>query len=196
MTLLNIPYISWLLRCLTKKVGLWGLLGIGIACISTLIYSANIAEIRQEIDMLETRIMQKQMSNADSAIANTPVAQTESLQTLSEFYQTFPSTRAIPDTLAQLNSLAAKQQLLLNSGDYKLNKIAVKNSVGATALTQYEMVLPVEGSYSRIRAFISSILNNLPSVAITDIQIKRDSTLSPTVDARLVLIFYVRGDQA
>lgn len=62
-------------------------------------------------------------------------------------------------------------------------------------LTQYEMVLPVEGSYNKVRAFISSILSNLPSVAIADIQIERESTLSPSVDARLVLILYVRGDQ-
>jgi len=42
---------------------------------------------------------------------------------------------------------------------------------------------------------MASILSSLPSVAIADIQIERESTLSPSVEARLVLIFYVRGDQ-
>lgn len=38
--------------------------------------------------------------------------------------------------------------------------------------------------------------NQLQAVpVIADIQIERESTLSPSVDARLVLIFYVRGDQ-
>lgn len=195
MNALNTQYLSWLLRRFAKAAGLWGILAIVIAVAAVITFSTKMADIQQQINALETNMATKQMPTSEIAAIEAPIVQQTSSQTLSEFYQTFPTALSIPDTLSQLNALAAKQQLLLNSGDYKLNKIAAKNNAGTRVLTQYEMVLPVDGNYSRVRAFIASILSNLPSVAISDIQIERESTLSPSVEARLVLIFYVRGDQ-
>lgn len=195
MNALNTQYLGWLLRRFAKAAGLWGILAIVIAVAAAITFSTKMADMQQQINALETNMATKRMPTSDTAAIEAPVVQQPSSQTLSEFYQTFPTTLSIPDTLSQLNALAAEQQLLLNSGDYKLNKIAAKNNAGTRVLTQYEMVLPVEGSYNKVRAFIASILSNLPSVAIADLQIERESTLSPSVDARLVLIFYVRGDQ-
>lgn len=195
MNALNTQYLGWLLRRFAKVAGLWGILAIVIAIAAVMSFSTKMADMRQQISALETNITTKQMPTSETKATEAPEQQQSSSQTLSEFYQTFPTALSIPDTLSQLNALAAEQQLLLNSGDYKLNKIAAKNNAGGKALTQYEMVLPVEGSYNKVRAFIASILGSLPSVAIADIQIERESTLSPSVDARLVLIFYVRGDQ-
>lgn len=195
MSALNTQYLGWLLRRFANAAGLWGILAIAIAFIVVITFSTKMADMQQQISALEADITNKQMSSSETTAVAEPVVQQDSSQTLSEFYQTFPTALSIPDTLSQLNALAAKQQLLLNSGDYKLNKVPAKNNTGGKVLTQYEMVLPVEGSYSRVRMFIASILSSLPSVAIADIQIERESTLSPSVDARLVLIFYVRGDQ-
>lgn len=195
MSALNTQYLGWLLRRFANAAGLWGILAIAIAFTVVITFSTKIADMQQQISALEADITNKQMSSSETTAVAEPVVQQDSSQTLSEFYQTFPTALSIPDTLSQLNALAAKQQLLLNSGDYKLNKVPAKNNTGGKVLTQYEMVLPVEGSYSRVRMFIASILSSLPSVAIADIQIERESTLSPSVDARLVLIFYVRGDQ-
>ena len=195
MSALNTQYLGWLLRRFAKAAGLWGILAIAIAFTVVITFSTKMADMQQQISALEADIANKQISSSKTTAVAAPVVQQDSSQTLSEFYQTFPTALSIPDTLSQLNALAAKQQLLLNSGDYKLNKVPAKNNTGGKVLTQYEMVLPVEGSYSRVRMFIASILSSLPSVAIADIQIERESTLSPSVDARLVLIFYVRGDQ-
>lgn len=195
MSALNTQYLGWLLRRFAKAAGLWGILAIAIAFTVVITFSSKMADMQQQISALEADIANKQISSSKTTAVAAPVVQQDSSQTLSEFYQTFPTALSIPDMLSQLNALAAKQQLLLNSGDYKLNKVPAKNNTGGKVLTQYEMVLPVEGSYSRVRMFIASILSSLPSVAIADIQIERESTLSPSVDARLVLIFYVRGDQ-
>jgi len=120
---------------------------------------------------------------------------TNSPKALADFYRTFPTESAIPDTLAEINRLAAKQGIYLNSGDYKLNKIKVQRGTASTpVLTQYEMVLPLESSYPSIRALTVSILHQLPSVAVSDIQMMRDSTLSPFIEAKLVLVLFVRGD--
>lgn len=195
MTSFNTHYLNWLLRAFAKKLGLWGFFGLFVICFGTAIYHSKTAEMQQEISTLQTAIAEKETSRLTGHAVETPSTPNNSLQTLNALYQTFPTALSIPDTLSQLNLLAAKQQLLLNSGDYKLNKMVARNASSVKILTQYEMVLPVEGSYSKIRAFIAGILSTLPSVAISDIQIKRESTLSPQVEARLVLIFFVRGEQ-
>lgn len=195
MSAMNTQYLGWILRRFAKAAGLWGILAIAIVGVVLITFTTKMADMQQQINTLENKIATKQMPASETAAIEAPLVQQASSQTLSEFYQTFPTALSIPDTLSQLNALASKQQLFLNSGDYKLNKIVGKNNIGGKVLTQYEMVLPVEGSYSGVRAFMASILSNLPSVAIADMQIKRESTLNPSVDARLVLIFYVRGDQ-
>lgn len=194
MTTFNTQNLGWLARRLAKMAGLWGILSIALACTSALILNTKMANMEQQISLLEASMANQQRPIIDQSVEAIPMVQETSLQTLSEFYQTFPTALSIPDTLSKLNGLAAKQQIVLNSGDYKLNKM-VANSNNPKVLTQYEMVLPVEGSYTHVRSFISSILSDLPSVAIADLNIERESTLSPSVDARLVLILYVRGDQ-
>jgi hypothetical protein len=41
---------------------------------------------------------------------------------------------------------------------------------------------------------MTAVLSEIPSIAITDIRFKRESTLSPYVDAQLVLTLFVRGE--
>jgi len=141
MNALNTQYLGWLLRRFAKAAGLWGILAIVIAVAVVITLSTKMADMQQQISVLETNIATKQMPTSETATIEAPLVQQASSQTLSEFYQTFPTALSIPDTLSQLNALATKQQLLLNSGDYKLNKIAAKNNAGTRVLTQYEMVL-------------------------------------------------------
>ena len=84
----------------------------------------------------------------------------------------------------------------LPSGDYKLNKLKAVSPSHPQVLAQYEVVLPILGSYQKIRAFIADVLTELPSVAIADVQMRRESTLAPMLDVRLVLVLFVRGEPA
>lgn len=196
MNVINTQYLAWLMRRFAKTAGLWGLLAIAVTLTIVISLGMEISKMQTQIGALEGQLASKKRLPSNVVVEEAiPQPSQHTSQTLSEFYQTFPTLLSIPDTLSTLNMLAAQQQLVLNSGDYKLNKIAAKKNVGANVLTQYEMVLPIEGSYSSVRALMASILTHMSSVAIADIQIERESTLSPIVDARLVLIFYVRGDQ-
>ena len=56
------------------------------------------------------------------------------------------------------------------------------------------MVLPVAGSYVQIRQFITDVLQQLPALALSDLQITRDNAMSPTVEARLVFVLFLQGD--
>ncbi len=194
MSLLNPHLLGWMLRAFAKKVGLWGLVALCVIVISSIMYYSGLTKIQQEIDSLERTIAEKEIQSDEPTEINAPMLPNNSLQTLGAFYQTFPTALSIPDTLAKLNALANQHQLTLNSGDYKLNKVSKTETSEPQILTQYEMLLPIEGSYPKVRGFIADVLSSLSSVAVTDIQMKRENTQSPTVEARLQMILYVRED--
>jgi len=52
----------------------------------------------------------------------------------------------------------------------------------------------VNGKYTQIRQFIADILQKLPALALSDLQIKRENSLSPTVEARMVFVLFLQGD--
>jgi Tfp pilus assembly protein PilO len=190
--MVNTQYLMWLLAHAARKLGVWGLLALLAICASGVYYTSKSAEIKEEIHSFSTDLNQHAEPDTRVAIIEKPAEQTQ--QTLQDFYRIFPRADSIPDTLAQLNQLAAQQRIVLNSGDYKLTKITPRNVPQQAALTQYEMVLPVTGHYTQVRQFMSAMLSTVPSVAIADIQMHRDSTLTPVVDAKLVLVLFVKAD--
>lgn len=190
--MVNTQYLMWLLAHTIRKLGAWGLLALLTICIGGVYYSAKSAEIKEEIHAFSADLNHRTAPEASTTATEQPAEQTQ--QTLQDFYHIFPHADSIPDTLAQLNQLAAQQRIVLNSGDYKLTKITPRNVPQQAALTQYEMVLPVTGNYTKVRQFISAILASVPSVAISDIQMHRDSTLNPMIDTKLVLVLFVKAD--
>lgn len=192
MSMLNTQYLIWLFTHSAKKLGAWGLLALLAMGMGGAYYTSTSAELTQKIAVLSADLNQPAIPDMPSAELEKPVEYTQ--QTLQDFYRIFPRTSAIPETLAQLNRLAAEQHIVLNSGDYKLTKITPRNVPQQVALTHYEMVIPVKGSYLQVRQFISAILATVPSVAIADIQLRRDSTVSPEIDGKLVLVLFVKAE--
>jgi len=193
MSDLNIHTIYWLVANITKKLGAWGVLGIVLLVSSFVFYTTKSAALNQLTEQAKAQSINRQAQAAVVApIETKPIVQNNA-QDIAAFYERFPTTRALPDILSAINHIATKQNLVLNSGDYKLNKIKQNKQSNSQALTQYEMVLPVKGAYINIRTFIVEVLKQEPALALLDVQIKRESTLIPTVDARLTFALFVKS---
>lgn len=124
-----------------------------------------------------------------------PVSDTQTSQNASEkvkqFYSRFPVADQLPDMLEKINLEAESHQLTLDKGDYKLKLLrSSKKNKLETTLVPYEITLPIEGDYRHIRAFINTVLSNMPMLAITDVQMQRDRIESKTIEARLRLVLY------
>lgn len=192
----NSYHLRWLVHLVLRKLGFWGLLALGVTFLSAVLFYTEYVRIREALVDAEAAFLQHDDTS--------PVALSEELhennqtdrQTLDGFYLNFPTADAIPNTLSALNRIADKHHINLNSGDYKLNKLKQPSASQTPNITQYEMVLPIEGSYPDIRMFMAAILTELPAIAISDIQLKREDTESPFVDAQLILTLFVRGEQA
>lgn len=194
----DLNYYYWLATAFAKKLGAWGLLGLVISVACLLFYLTQVMPLKQSIlanqqsiDMQYTNQPTRKMraynhlQQADN-LQQTP-AQTTT-QDIAAFYKIFPNGASLPKWLALINTAALQQHLILNHGDYKLSQ--TKQS----QLSRYEIVLPVAGQYAQVRAFIANVLQISPALALSDVQIKRDNTLNPNVDAKLVFVLFLQGN--
>ena len=53
------------------------------------------------------------------------------------------------------------------------------------------MTLPVQGPYPLIRAFVSAVLRELPTVSLEQIQFQRKDVADGSVDAQISFIFHL-----
>ena len=195
MNKLDIHYSYWLLGRLAKTLGAWGLLGIVVILASSIFYFVNFLPTSKLLleaqNELQNKLEYIKKNGRESSQKETPVqvapAQT-STQEIAEFYKQFPAGASLPKWLRLIDTTALKRHLVLNRGDYKLTQ----SKQGQ--LQRYEIVLPVSGSYVQIRQFIADVLQQLPALALSDLQIKRDNVMSPTVEARLVFVLFLQGD--
>jgi len=198
MNSINADTIGWYLRKLAKALGLWG--GVAFIAITavSVFYSTKMAEIKQQLvqanEDTERKLTRK--TEQDAALPIEATQADHSLKTLRDFYALFPTDVSLPDTLSSIDRIAKKHQLALNAGDYKLSKVKASNPKYSPLLVQYEVALPIIGSYRNIRGFIADVLTQLPSVAIADIQMHRDSTLVPLLEVKLLMVLFVRSESA
>ena len=197
-TWLNLDYLFWRMRQIVKKLGLFGLLGLAILLGCGLFYASKIMPIYNQILQNNENLQLVKLSNNEQNKLSIPInnaPQQVTKDDIAAFYARFPNGASLPKWLSLINETAVEQGLLLNRGDYKLTQIKASpiNSKSGQ-LSRYEIVLPVTGQYSQIRQFIAQVLYQLPALALSEMQIKRENTLAPTVDARLVFVLMLQGN--
>ncbi|WP_020167591.1 MULTISPECIES: hypothetical protein [Methylotenera] len=198
----NQHYLLWWITDLTKKLGLFGLLGSAIALGCCLFYAFNIVPIQQKKIEAESAIsalnnqQKKQGNSQQSAVNATPTETSE--ENIQRFYAQFPNGESLPKWLRLIDENAVKQHLVLNRGDYKLTQIKAQKMAPLPntkhPLSRYEIVLPVTGQYTQIRQFIAQVLHDLPALALSELHIKRENAQSPTVEARLIFVLLLKGE--
>ncbi len=190
----KLDYAYWYLTYYAKKIGAWGLIGLGLIILSFLFYTTETPKIDaliKETQVTKDKFLANFNSKHDDIVESTPQTNFEEVN---RFYQIFPKAVDLPQALATIYQVANQQRLALNSGDYKFNKIKDSNTSNEKKLTKYEIVLPIKGQYLQIQSFISEVLQKLPALALVDMQIRRENSMNQNVDARLVFVIFVKGE--
>lgn len=190
----KLQYAYWALAYYAKKIGAWGLVALGLVLMSLFFYTTKIPEL--EVLINETEVAKNELANkitSENEIIVESTRQTN-LEELNRFYRIFPKAEALPQALATIYKVANQQKLALNNGDYKFNKVKDSNTSNDKKLTKYEIVLPIKGQYLQIENFISEVLQQLPALALVDMQIRRENSLNQNVEARLVFVIFVKGE--
>ena len=204
MQWLNVAYLRWYASQVMKKIGILGMVALVIVLGCCLFYAFNIVPLQQKIaddanklpPTNQAQILSGKTEKSPLEIAPTQTTPKQSTpEQIRRFYAQFPASETLPNCLRLIDNIALMQRLSLNRGDYKLTQIKSLQSNQAT-LALYEIVLPVTGQYLQIRQFIAQVLHELPALALSDLQIKRESAQSPSVEARLIFVLLLKNNSA
>ena len=192
-------YMRWYFSQMIKKFGILGMIALAITLGCCLFYAINVIPLKQKIAAATNRLQQvnqqQVLSNETEKSQLNIASKQTTTKTINRFYAQFPASESLPNWLRLIDKIALKQNLTLNSGDYKLTQIK-QLQINQGALARYEIVLPVTGNYVQIRHFVSQVLHELPALALTDMRLSRESAQSPTLDARLTFLLLLKSNSA
>lgn len=166
-----------------RALGPAGVLGIGLA-IFALVFALSAlwsASTRLKEARLDALSAQTRAGNPQQAkpIDNSPTAQ------LTTFYKAFPPRPDAPDWLEKLYAVAAQEGLQIHHGEYSVAPDS------KTDLAKYRILLPLKGTYAQIRGFLGGALQEVPYLALDDVDLKRPTVGDERVEARVRLSLYL-----
>ncbi|MBC7786766.1 MAG: hypothetical protein H7Z18_04765 [Methylophilaceae bacterium] len=193
---LNWPVLQWQIKQFSKQIGLLGLVGLSLMLVSLSVYLFTTLPAQRQLEssilnLAEIKQSSRQLTLKAHQDERDPVAD------MAEFYAAFPKGASLSSSLRLIQQTALQQKLELNRGDYKLTLAKPANANGEMVryeLLRYEVQLPVSGQYPQMRAFINGVMQKIPNLALSEIQMKRENSLLPTVEARLLFVMFVKGD--
>jgi len=167
------------LNALLARLGLPGVLGVGVLLAAAGFYFSAVAPVEREIDA--------QRLAAERLRARTPyqpVSAGGREEELQRFYALFPPIERLSAELEELYGLARAAKLELAQGEYRLEKSA--------GLWSYRVTLPVRGSYPQIRAFVGAVLRDKPIASLDALRFERKRAGETMLDAQLRLTVHFR----
>jgi len=173
---------GWLLRRWRRALGWPGLAGAALLVLALLVFVGlglperlQLEGVKQQVAAARTRASTPTRSDRQGTEAQ-----------MAAFYNAFPSRNTAPAWLQKIYAAGEQFSLGLEKAEYK--QTLDRNS----HLFNYEINLPVRGSYVQIREFIRTVLAEIPTLALRDVQIRRANIGESTVEAQIRFILYLR----
>jgi hypothetical protein len=170
------------------RLGVIGKIGAGLIVVPIIYFFSAVLpqesvlqKLKERAETLQIQASSKQTLGGE---AETGVKMSDD-QALQAFYDFFPNIDSSPFWIRELVRIAKKQNVELTSSEYRLI------NENEARLARYEMILPVRGRYSQIRAFIADALEAIPAMAISSIALKRESVTVDKLEVRLEINLYL-----
>ena len=162
-----------------RRLGPAGVLGIGVLLACAGVWSDALApleeharEERLALERLRNRTPYQPVSNGRE-------------EELQRFYALFPPVAQLGAEVERLHTLARQSGLELAQGEYRLER-------RAEGLWAYRITLPVRGSYSQFRGFLSAVLAGMPVASIDALRFERKKALDAQLEAQVRLTIHAR----
>lgn len=165
-----------LARRLRAELGAAGLAGVLMLGAGLGFLALILEPLEEQNRRLGARLEQQPAGPAPRAgvlrTRDTPAAQ------LAAFHAFLDRGKSPPEWLGQLDALAREAGIELGSAEYRMRATG-------TALRRYEIVLPVNAPYGALRAFLESVLAQIPVLSLDGLTLSRESASEPRVQAEL-----------
>ena len=165
----------------TESLGRSGILGLGLLAFVVGFYFSTFRPEQMRLEELRIQVSKLEENRARAA-AEEPKSPSEKLNA---FYGFLPPSNHIADLLEKIYGAAEGQKLKLDQGEYR----AVRSNV--SRLTDYQVILPIKGTYPQVRKFVATALAEVPNLSLDSIQFERQKVGDSTVDAKVKLVLYL-----
>jgi hypothetical protein len=164
-----------------ESLGRSGILGLGLLAFAIGFYFSTFRPEQMRLEELRIQISRLEESRA-RAKSEEPKSPADKLNS---FYGLLPPSNHIADLLEKIYGAADQQKLKLDQGEYR----AVRSN--ASRLTDYQVTLPIKGTYPQVRKFVATALAEVPNLSLDSIQFERQKVGDTTVDAKVKLVLYL-----
>lgn len=168
------------LNAALERLGIAGVLGIGVLLACGAFWVSSVKPAAEEL-----AAQRAALERMRARTPYQPVSAGGRAEELRRFYNLFPSAAGLTAELERLHRLARAARLELAQGEYRLER-------RASGLWAYRVTLPVRGSYSEVRNFISAVLKDMPSASIDALRFERKKAADAQLEAQLRLTLYAR----
>ena len=165
------------------SLGWPGILGLGLLVLVCGFYFSTLSFEQSRLDDLRQQIAKTRDQRAASA--DEVKGPTTPADKLTAFYGFFPRPGDLPGLLEKIFAAAKAQGLQLEHGEYR---VLTDNAGG---LTQFQLTLPVRGTYPQIRKFVDGAMAEVPSLSLDSIQFDRPKVGDSTLNANVKLAVYL-----
>lgn len=163
-----------------ERLGAAGVVGAALLAACAGYYGGSMRPLAQQVAALEAA---RSEGRAPVRRASTD----DRGEQLRRFATEFPEEGEVAALLARLYGMGERAGVRLAQGEYRFHE------PDALGMVQYKVVLPVSGTYPRIRQFVGTVLAEAPWVAITQLNLQRERVGQGQVEARLELTLHLRA---
>jgi hypothetical protein len=171
--------IWWIERRTPQLAAAVGAVLVVLALATQTLLIAPLEQRRLALSAQTSRGAATQRGADNAAAADTPQAQ------LASFYSHFQPGVPLADGLGRVHQIATSLGIELSSADYQLS------SPPDQKLARYRMNVNLRATYPLLRRFVGSVLRELPTLALDQIDVQRKEIGDTDLDVRLTLSFYL-----
>jgi len=178
--------ITWASNRLMLLLDAYWLTLIGLLAAAVVFTWTYVKPLELEIAQLRYDLQRSPRQSLQLPSENRAINQVEDL---ARFDAMIPHFDQLTIQLQQIFDAINSQGLEIDKGQYKLTEKS------GSSTRRFEASFPVSGSYPGLRQALAQIQQEMPNVAIADIQLQREEMTSPMVEAQLLLVLLVKGER-
>lgn len=167
---------AWQIRQWARRLGLAGLAGLGLL-IAALLQMFAVDAVERTIAAQQARLGELRLAVQARAVVPAPQP--------ADPLALLPPAGMAAQQIGELEKLARAHDLDLPRGQYSVAPVT------GASFARWQLVLPVEGPYPALHAFLAAALERMPNLALDELKLKRERIDATELQAELRLSLFV-----
>lgn len=175
---------GWIVAQWVKFLGVSGQAGLVLVVLASAVFLGFILPSEAKLKLVTSEAVDLQ-NRHKMELAN-PVARALPVESsLTSFYKLLPPEQSATKLLEKIYKSASKESLRLTQGEYKFTREK------AGHLGNYQITLPVKGSYVQVRKFIAKVLNGVPTAALDGVSFRRETIGGTDLETKIQFTIFL-----